>query len=156
MISAIVAMSDNFVIGVNNQLPWHIPEDLAHFKKITNGHPIIMGRKTFESIGKILPNRTNIIITKQAGYDQKGAVIAGGLDEAVKNASASPGGEEIFIIGGGEIFKMAMPIIQKLYLTIVHKNIDGDVFFPEIPKEFKEISSDNSKPEFSFVNLQRI
>src|SRR5690242_6914236 len=108
-ISLVVAMSENRVIGVDNHLPWHIPEDLKRFKKITSGHPIIMGRKTFESIGKPLPNRTNIIISRNKDYRAEGTITCHSLADAIHWASQAPGNEEIFIIGGGEIFQQALP-----------------------------------------------
>lgn len=153
MISLIVAMSENRVIGVNNQLPWHIPEDLKHFKRVTSSHPMIMGRKTFDSIGKPLPNRTNIVITRNAEFHVPGVVRAESLDKAIQIATQSPGAEEIFVIGGGEIFKQSLEIARRIYLTTVHTKIAGDVYFPEIPSGFKKAKeeklSDNPSSTFS-------
>ena len=139
MLSLIVAMSENRVIGVENRLPWHIPEDLKRFRKITTGHPIIMGRKTYESIGKPLPNRTNIVITRNRDYREEGVVTCFSLKEAIEWASRAPGSDEVFVIGGGEIFKEALPIADRIYLTEVNWPFDGDAFFPEFnEKAFAE------------------
>lgn len=131
MISLVVAMSENRVIGVENRLPWHIPEDLKRFKKITSGHPIVMGRKTFESIGRPLPNRTNIVITRQKDYRVEGVVTVFSLEEALEWAGRSPGSDEIFVIGGGEIFSQILPRAGRIYLTEVEWPFEGDAFFPE-------------------------
>jgi dihydrofolate reductase len=131
MISLIVAMSENRVIGVENRLPWNIPEDLKRFKKTTSGHPIIMGRKTFESIGRPLPNRTNLVITRNRGYQAEGAVVCGSLREALEWAGRAPGSNEIFVIGGGEIFREALPLADRIYLTLVEWPFEGDAFFPD-------------------------
>ena len=140
-LSLIVAMSENRVIGVNNSLPWSIPEDLKRFKAITAGHPIVMGRKTFESIGRILPKRTNIVVTRDRSYRVEGGAVVYSLDEALDWAKRSPGADEIFIIGGAEIFRQALPLAHRLYLTEVHWPFEGDTHFPEFPEaEFKEVS----------------
>lgn len=134
-------MAENRVIGVNNHLPWHIPEDLKRFKKITSGHPIIMGRKTFESIGRPLPNRTNLVITRNAGYRAEGIVPCSSFEDALQWAARSPGADEVFVIGGGEIFREVLPRVDCIYLTIVNWPFEGDVFFPEFPeKDFEERS----------------
>jgi dihydrofolate reductase len=139
-ISIVVAMSENRVIGVDNHLPWNIPEDLKRFKKITNGHPILMGRKTYESIGRVLPGRTNIIITRNRDYRVEGAATCGSLAEALEWAGRAPGSEEVFVIGGGEIFREVLPRVDKIYLTVVHWPFEGDVFFPEFPEDdFREV-----------------
>lgn len=156
MISLIVAMSQNKVIGSNNAMPWHIPGELARFKRITTGHAIIMGRKTFESIGRVLPNRTNIIITRDSEYKVEGALIVNSLDEALRQAKEADGSEELFIIGGGEIFKQAMPIADKLYLTLVHKDVDGDTYFPDYSMFTKQISREDHEHDgfsYSFLEL---
>lgn len=139
-ISIVVAMSENRVIGVENRLPWNIPEDLKRFKKITSGHPIIMGRKTFESIGRILPGRTNIVVTRNRDYRVEGAVVCASLTEALEWAARSPGSDEVCVIGGGEIFREALPIVDRIYLTVVQWPFEGDVFFPEFPEaDFREV-----------------
>jgi dihydrofolate reductase len=139
MISLVVAMSENRVIGIENRLPWNIPEDLKRFKKITSGHPIIMGRKTFESIGRPLPNRTNIVITRNKDYREEGIVACSSLEEAIEWAGRAPGSDEICIIGGGEIFRQALPIADRIYLTVVQWPFEGDAHFPEFDEsKFKE------------------
>jgi len=131
MISLVVAMSDNRVIGIENRLPWNIPEDLKRFKKITSGHPIIMGRKTFESIGRPLPNRTNIVVTRNKDYRAEGVVACFSLKEALEWAGKAPGAEEICVIGGGELFREALPLADRIYLTEVKWPYEGDAFFPD-------------------------
>ena len=130
-LSLVVAMSENRVIGVDNRLPWSIPEDLKRFKKITSGHPIVMGRKTFESIGRPLPNRTNIVITRNKDFRSDGVATCFSLEEALEWAAKAPGAEEICIIGGGEIFKKALPICDRIYLTEVKWPFEGDAYFPD-------------------------
>ncbi len=127
IVSLIAAMSENRVIGKDNELPWHISEDLKRFKRITVGHTVIMGRKTYESIGKILPNRTNIIMTRDPDYEVEDAIVARSLDEAIRRSK----GEEVFVIGGEEIYRMAIERADRLYLTMIHDEIVGDAFFPE-------------------------
>lgn len=142
-ISLVVAMSENRVIGVENRLPWNIPEDLKRFKKITSGHPILMGRKTFESIGRPLPNRTNIVITRNKDYRAEGVATCFSLTDALAWAQKAPGAEEVFIIGGGEIFREALPLAHRIYLTEVKWPFDGDAFFPEFDEtEYKEADRD--------------
>ena len=128
-ISIIVAKSRNNVIGSEGNLPWHIPEDLKKFKSITMGKPMIMGRSTFESIGKALPGRKNIVMTRDKGYQAYGISVAHSLEEALILCEQA---REIMIIGGGEIYKLFFGIVNRLYLTNVEKHIDGDVFFPKI------------------------
>lgn len=161
-ISAIVAMSQNRVIGINNQLPWHLPADLKHFKEITTGHPIIMGRKTFESIGKPLPNRTNIIVTRKKDYVAAGCIVVSSIEAAIRVASIIDS-SEIFIIGGAEIFMVSLSIINRLYLTIIHDEIKGDVYFPELDsQQWREInatkhsSDDKNNYNYSFITLERV
>jgi dihydrofolate reductase len=141
MLSLIVAMTQDRVIGVDNHLPWNIPEDLKRFKKITLGHPIIMGRKTYESIGRPLPGRTNVVVTHDRAYRVEGGAVVHGLEEALEWARRSPGAEEIFVIGGSEIFRQVLPLAGRIYLTEVNWPFIGDTFFPEFPaNEFKEVS----------------
>ena len=128
-LSIIVAKSRNNVIGSEGNLPWHIPEDLKKFKSITMGKPMIMGRSTFESIGKALPGRKNIVMTRDKEYQADGISVAHNLEEALVLCEQA---REIMIIGGGEIYKLFFGIVNRLYLTNVEKYIDGDVFFPEI------------------------
>lgn len=141
MISIIVAAAGKKrVIGQRGGMPWYIPSELKKFKEITMGHPIIMGRKTHQSIGKALPGRTNIVVTRGKGQGESEIVIANSLEEAVKKARMSPGSEEIFIIGGGQIYEQAIHLADKLYLTYVEKQIEGDVFFPDYSQFKKTIS----------------
>src|SRR5258706_2166165 len=155
-ISAIAAIGENKELGAKNALLWNIPGELRRFKEITTGHPIIMGRKTFESIGRVLPNRTNIVITRDGSFKIEGIVVVDSLNSALEAAREAPGGDsEVFIIGGGQIFKESLPIVQKLYLTLVHKSFpEADVFFPEYKEFTKEISKENREsPEFSYTFL---
>jgi dihydrofolate reductase len=158
-LSVIVAVSSNHVIGYQNRLPWHLPADLKHFKKITMGHPIIMGRKTFESIGKPLPGRTNIIITRKTGYEVPGCIVVNSVEEAVNLCRLE---EEVFIIGGAEIILQVQETVDRIYLTRIHQEFDGDTFFPEPdPSHWTETSREEFSPEgkneysYSFIVLDR-
>ncbi len=132
MVSLIVAVSRNGVIGCENRLIWHISEDLRRFKSLTTGHPVVMGRKTWESLGSPLPNRTNVVITRNPAYRAPGAVTVGSPEEAF---GLFPPEEEVFVIGGGEVYRQAMPLAQRLYLTEVDADYDGDTFFPDWNRE---------------------
>lgn len=135
MITFVVAVADNGVIGREGGLPWRLSSDLRRFRADTLGRPVIMGRKTWDSIGKPLPGRTNIVITREPGWRAAGAEAAGSLAEALAIARRSPGGDsEICIIGGGEIFAEAMPLADRLKVTHVHASPDGDTFFPPIDR----------------------
>jgi len=136
VISIIAAMAENRVIGRENEMPWDIPSELRRFKETTLGHPVIMGRKTFESIGHPLPGRKNIIITSQQGYAAAGCIVARDLQRAI---SACEDSDEVFICGGAAVYTEAMPIADRIYLTIIDEEFDGDAFFPEIPNDFQEI-----------------
>jgi dihydrofolate reductase len=127
-LSLIVAMSRNRVIGRDNALPWHLPGDLPRFKAITMGRPIIMGRRSHESIGRVLPGRTNIIITRQRGYRVDGAVIRHSLHDALAHCDDA---DEAFIIGGAEIYRLALPRVDRMYMTLIHQDVEGDVLFPD-------------------------
>lgn len=158
-ISAICAMSENRVIGKNNQLPWHLPADLARFKKITWGHPILMGRKTHESIGRPLPGRSNVIITRNKEYKASGCIIVHSIQQAFEATKES---DEIFIIGGALLYQETLPFIQRLYITQIHQQIEGDAFFPELKKEeWQEVErvdydADINEPySYSFIVLDR-
>lgn len=131
VISLIVAVSQNNVIGKENRLPWHLPEDLKYFKNTTWAMPIVMGRKTWESLGKALPGRTNIVISRNNEFNAEGAHVVDSLESAKKIAEALDV-KEIFVIGGAEIFSLALPLAQRLYLTRIHQDFEGDVFFPAI------------------------
>jgi dihydrofolate reductase len=137
-LALIVAQSQNRVIGRNNKLPWHLPEDLKYFKSVTMGKPVIMGRKTFESIGRPLPGRPNIVITRDTGYSQAGITVVHGLEEAIGQAEALchiNGREEALVIGGSEIYAQALPLSQRLYLTQVHHEVMGDAYFPAFERD---------------------
>ncbi|MGX9133972.1 dihydrofolate reductase [Rummeliibacillus sp. JY-2-4R] len=138
MISLIVAHDENRVIGYNNAMPWYLPGDLAYFKKTTMGKPMIMGRKTFESIGKALPGRTNIVITRDTSYQAEGIVVVHSFDEAL--ALAKKEDKEIMVIGGEQIFKMALPVADVLYVTLIQHEFNGDTYFPEYGSEWKKVS----------------
>lgn len=132
IISIIVATAEDNAIGKENKLLWHLPADLKHFKEITNGHTLIMGRKTFDSVGKPLPNRRNIIITRKKDFHIPGAEVVNTLEEALIRCKDD---KEVFIGGGAEIYKIAMDITDKIYLTVVKGTFDADTFFPVIDKE---------------------
>ena len=159
MISLIVAMTDERVIGKNNALPWHLSEDLKRFKQITMGHPIVMGRKTFQSIGRPLPGRQNIVITRDKNFHADGVTVVHDLCEAF--ASATQDQSEIFVIGGAEIFAAALPLADRLYLTRIHKKIDGDVFFPpfDLQTDFEIIESTDGQSadglQYSFIVAEK-
>ncbi|NDD48478.1 MAG: dihydrofolate reductase [Alphaproteobacteria bacterium] len=166
LISLIVAHSSNRVIGIDGQLPWHIPEDLKYFKAITMGKPIIMGRKTFDSIGKPLPGRLNIIITKNTDLTIEECVVVNNLEAAITEAknyfkTQDTDQEEIFIIGGAQIFKQSMEFVNKIYITEVHAEYAGDVFFDELSdNDWIEVGRDlhdsqNDKIPFSFVTYNK-
>lgn len=138
MLSLICALSENGVIGRNNALPWHLSEDLKYFKRATMGKCIIMGRKTFESIGRPLPGRTNIIVTRNRDYEVENARVVDSLAEAIElaeNIAFIDGSDEAFVIGGAELYKLAMPVVDRMHLTLVHAEVDGDTWFPEFDAE---------------------
>jgi len=159
MISIIVAVANNNVIGKDNDLIWHLPRDMKHFKETTTGHFIIMGRKTFESNGRPLPNRTNVIITRDKEFNAEGCVVVHSLEDALEKAKDDP---EAFIIGGGVIYKMALPIVDRIYLTKIHHAFEGDTFFPKLDmNEWDEVSCQDFEPDeknkypFSIIILDR-
>jgi len=154
-VSAIVAVAKNLVIGHHNQIPWYLPADLKYFKKTTTGHHVIMGRKSFESIGKPLPNRTNVVITRDPFFVATGCTVVHSLEEALELASAN-GETEAFIIGGGEIYRQSWPFLDRIYITEVDTAPEGNVFFPKIEKEeWQELSSEahpaDEKNEFGYM-----
>jgi dihydrofolate reductase len=136
IISIIAAMAENRVIGRGNEMPWEIPSELKRFKETTMGHPVIMGRKTFESIGQPLPGRKNIVITGRQDYSAEGSIIVPDLQAAL---AASAGADEVFVCGGDTVYREAMPLADRIYLTIIDEEFDGDSFFPEIPDDFVEV-----------------
>ncbi|MBS1531343.1 MAG: dihydrofolate reductase [Bacteroidetes bacterium] len=158
IVSAIVAIGENNAIGKNNQLLWHLPADLKYFKNKTAGHTIIMGRKTFDSVGKPLPNRRNIVVTRQ-DIKIPGCEVVKSVDEAL---DLCKGEDEVFIGGGAEIYKLAMDKTDRIYLTIVHKMFDADTFFPEIdPTQWVETAREDHQPDeknnlpYSFITIER-
>lgn len=158
-LSIIVAIAENNVIGKDNSLIWHLPADLKYFKALTMGHPIVMGRKTFESIGKPLPGRTSVIITRNTAYKPEGCLIAHSLTEAVEMLKSY---EKAFIIGGEQIYRQAIDIVDFLYITEVHRAFDGDAFFPVINPDIweKTFRSDHEPDDknaypYSFVVYKR-
>jgi dihydrofolate reductase len=161
ILSAIVAMASNRAIGRDNKLPWHLPADLKHFKEITTGNPILMGRKTYESIGRPLPNRTNIIMTRDGSYSAKGCFVVTSIEAALQLA-AEENKSEIFVIGGAEIYKQLLPRIQRIYLTVIHDDIEGDTFFPALDSaEWREVAREDFMAnadngfDYSFLILER-
>lgn len=150
MINIIVATSENNVIGRGNDIPWYIPKDLEHFKKLTTGNTVIMGRKTYESLPKEyrpLPNRVNIVITRDKSYQAKGCLVVNSLEEALRK---SDNNREIFIIGGGQIYREGLKFAERIYLTKIHKNIEGDTYFPKLNK-FWKLVDEEEKSGFSFL-----
>ena len=141
-LSILVAMAKNRVIGKDNALPWHLPADLKHFKALTMGHPIIMGRKTYESIGRVLPGRTNVIVTRQKEYPVTGAIIVNSIDDALKVCQTGvDGNSEVFLIGGAELYRQTLGRCDRIYVTEIQRDYDGDTFFPAFDlEEWKEIT----------------
>lgn len=157
IISAIVAMASNRVIGNRGDIPWKIPGEQKMFKEITMGHTVIMGRKTYESIGRPLPGRTNVVITRQSGYQADGCIVVHDLGNALQSCPADE--NEAFICGGGQLYREAMPETDRIYLTLLHREVEGDTFFPEIPRdEFKLTRSqhiDGIEP-YDFLVYERV
>jgi len=156
MLTIIAAASENNALGKDNQLVWHLPDDFKRFKAITSGHYIVMGRKTFESFPKPLPNRTHIVITRQKDYEvPEGCLVASSLQQAI---SLCPKEEEVFIIGGGEIYNQSIEIADKIDLTRVHTTVEADTFFPEIDTDkwelvFEEFHTKDEKHNYDFTFL---
>lgn len=141
MISLLVAMDKNRLIGKDNDLPWRLPADLAYFKRVTMGHPIIMGRKTYDSIGRPLPGRENIIVTRDTSYKMEGCKVIHSIDEILKMNEEHD--HELFVIGGAEIFKEILPYSDRLYITEIDEEFEGDTYFPAFDKsEWKVISEE--------------
>lgn len=139
----IAAMAENRVIGRGNDIPWHIPGEQKRFKEITMGHTLVMGRKTYESIGKPLPGRKNIIITRQKKYSALGCIVVGSLPAAI---AACTNDQKVFIAGGGQVYEQAIPFADEIHLTILHRQVEGDIFFPEFSeKDFIESSREIMK-----------
>jgi dihydrofolate reductase len=144
-VSLIAAMAENRVIGVNNTLPWRLPADLKHFRKLTTGHPVIMGRRNHESIGKPLPDRANIVVTRNPDYRAPGCLVKHSLEEALSSAGNA---EEVFVIGGAEIYRQAFDHADRLYLTMVHARVNGDTYFPDFNEhQWREISRERHEAD---------
>lgn len=155
MLTMIAAAAENNALGKDNDLVWHLPDDFKRFKRLTSGHHIIMGRKTFESFPKLLPDRTHVIITRKKDYKPKGTIVVNSMEEAIRVSKLD---EQAFIIGGGEIYKMGMEHAEKIELTRVHGEFDADTFFPEINKKKWEIVKDqfhdkDEKHDYTFTYL---
>ncbi len=158
IISMIAAMANNRIIGKDNQMPWHLPADFAWFKRCTMGKPVVMGRKTYESIGRPLPGRTNIVISRDASLEIEGVVTVTSIDEALKAAGSV---EEVMIIGGGSIYEHCLPMADKLYLTFIEAEVDGDTQFPAWGEEYQEsyseafTANEKNKYDMRFVVLEK-
>jgi dihydrofolate reductase len=159
MISLISAMARNRIIGKDNAMPWHLPADLGHFKRVTMGKPVIMGRRTYESIGFPLPGRKNVVITRNAEYAPEGVVVVDSIDAALAEVSDT---EEVMIIGGGQLYKEMLPHADRLYLTLIQADIEGDTVFPDYTQyEWNEIdrevyaADEKNAYDLHFVTLER-
>ena len=159
-ISIVVAMASNRAIGLNNTMPWHLSADLQYFIKITMGKPILMGRRTFESIGRPLPGRTNIIISRNKNYKHEGCLVYNSIDEALEICRVD---EEVMLVGGACFYETILPVADRIYLTQIHRHFQGDTFFPEFDSnswreiERKDINDDqNAMFEYSFITLEKI
>ncbi|MBT3559364.1 MAG: dihydrofolate reductase [Rhodospirillales bacterium] len=165
-ISIIVAMCQNRVIGRDGGMPWHLPGELQYFKKVTMSKPVVMGRRTFESIGRPLPGRANIVITRDAAYAPDGVIVAHTLSDALRLATehaVAGGATEVMVIGGGQVYAETLDQASRVYLTEIHATIDGDTFFPALPPEdwlevsrFSDDIGEHSDPRYSFAILERI
>ncbi|WP_342375934.1 dihydrofolate reductase [Myxococcus stipitatus] len=157
-LSAIVAMASNRVIGHQNQLPWRLPPDLARFKRLTMGHTLVMGRKTYESIGRPLPGRTTVVITRRHDFAPPGVTVAHSVDEALQFAQ-SRGDDEVFIAGGADLYAQTMARTQRLYLTRIAREFPGDVFFPDVDLSGWRLLEEEPHPEgdlpFAFLTYER-
>lgn len=161
MVAILVAASENNIIGKGNSIPWHLPADMRYFRRLTTGNVVIMGRKTFDSIGKTLPDRANVIVTRQNDFRVPGAFVAHSLRDALEKGRAS--GRDVFVIGGEEIYRQALPYVDRVYLTRIHAHIDGDARFPQMDKkEWLLVSTESKTPDekhkfaFDFEVYQRI
>lgn len=144
-VSVIAALARNRAIGIENRLPWRLPEDLAHFKALTLSHPILMGRKTFESLGRPLPGRTNIVITRNSGYRRDGCLAADSIAAALALCRDA---DEVFFIGGAELYGQALPLADRLYLTEIQAEVEGDAWFPDYDRtQWREVSRDRRTDE---------
>ncbi|SNB46719.1 dihydrofolate reductase [Geobacter sp. DSM 9736] len=154
VISIIAAVSENGVIGCRGGIPWHLPADLARFKSLTMGHPLIVGRRTFESIGRPLPGRRMIVLSRQQSRRVQGCLLAHNVDEALQLAGDA---EEVFVGGGREVYEAFLAVADRIYLTVVHRKYDGDVSFPVIPSDFVEAErvEHEGPPRHSYITYER-
>ena len=153
IVSLIAAMSENRVIGRAGAVPWRLPEDMRFFKETTTGHTVIMGRKTFETLPAPLTNRHNVVVTSRRSYAvPDGVTVVHSLDEAL---ATGPREEEVFVAGGEEIYRQALPRADRIYLTVVHRSVDGDTFFPEFDDSQWDLVRDDERGEFSFRLYER-
>jgi len=160
-VSAIVAVSRNGIIGLNNQLPWKLPADLAYFKRVTQGHHILLGRKNYQSIGRPLPNRTNLVLTRDSQFSAPGCTLVHSMEQALEIASLA-GETELFVIGGAEIYALALPWTTRLYLTRIEEDFSGDVALPNLGTGWKEVWKESHDPDernpysYSFLRYERV
>ncbi|MEH6544068.1 MAG: dihydrofolate reductase [Porticoccaceae bacterium] len=164
-VSLIVAVSNNGVIGVKNQLPWHLPEDLKYFKAVTMGKPIVMGRKTFESIGRPLPGRSNIVVTSSQNWHSPGLEVCHSLEAALELArrlAAASGMDEVMVIGGEQIYRQSINLADRIYMTKVNVDMEGDAFFPELDAQgwdervVRSVEPEGEMPGYSFRILDKV
>ncbi len=158
IITLIAAMAENRVIGRENGIPWDLPEDRKRFRAVTMGHPVIMGRRTYQSLPRQLDGRTVIVLSRNRQMILPDDILAGSLEEAFLLGARSPGGEELFIAGGGELYRQALPLADRICLTIIHQEIPGDVTFPELPVDcFTETCRDEllGKMPATFIRLEK-
>lgn len=153
-VTLIAAMAENRTIGDAGAIPWQLPDDLARFRAITMGHPVVMGRKTYESIGRPLPGRLNIVLSRGEEFRAEGVLVVASLAEALAHAGGSG---EVFVCGGGEIYREALPLADRVLLTVVHREFPGDVTFPELPACFVETAREEGvgEPPHSFITYER-
>lgn len=159
-ISLIVAMAENRVIGVDNRMPWHLSADLKRFRKITSGNPIVMGRKTHESIGRPLPDRVNIVLTRDYSYQALGCIVVHNLEQAMRAAGEAA---ELMVVGGAGLYREFLPLADRIYLTLIHRAFDGDTFFPTIDwTEWREAArneveqDEQSGLSYAFIDYERV
>lgn len=159
VISIVAAMGKNRVVGKNNKLPWYLPADLKHFKELTLGKPVIMGKKTFESIGRPLPKRINIVLTRNENFNPQDCLTAHSVEEALKSAGEA---KEVMVIGGASVYAQFLPRTDRIYLTLIDADFEGDTYFPEInPQEWKETQRIENEPDeknsykYTFITLER-
>jgi dihydrofolate reductase len=160
VISIIAAMSENRVVGQNNRLPWHLPADLRHFKELTVGKPIVMGRRTWESLPGLLPDRVHIVITTDRSYLAEGCLLAHSVDQALEAAAGAP---EVMIVGGANLYQQTLHRAHRMYLTLVHARVTGDAFFPDFDeREWRELERESHREDernpypYTFITLARI